>query len=132
MLTDLSILWVDDDMEFVEVLARRFQRRGATVRICGSAEDCLNAVRDERPDVVVTDRMLGGYDGLRLVSRLRNELPDLAVIMLSGYSDEASIREAMKAGVTEYLAKPVPLAELEQITCSLQRCRRYRLRSHGV
>ena len=111
MLTDLSILWVDDDLEFVEVLARRFKRRGARVRICGSAEDCLDAVGNDPPDVVVTDRMLGGYDGLRLVSRLREESPELAVIMLSGYSDEASIREAMNAGVTEYLAKPVPLAE---------------------
>jgi two-component system, NtrC family, response regulator GlrR len=114
MLTDLSILWVDDDIEFVELLARRFKRRGARVRICDSPESCLEAVRQERPDVVVTDRMLGGYDGLRLVSRLREELPDLVVIMLSGYSDEASIREAMDSGVTEYLAKPVPLAELQE------------------
>lgn len=115
MLTDLSILWVDDDMEFVEVLARRFKRRGARVRICGNAEDCLNAVCVECPDVVVTDRMLGGYDALRLVSRLRQQLPDLALIMLSGYSDEASIREAMDAGVTEYVAKPVALARLEEL-----------------
>jgi ActR/RegA family two-component response regulator len=114
MLTDLSILWVDDDVEFVEVLARRFKRRGARVRICGSAEACLDAVRSDPPDVVVTDRMLGGYDGLRLVLRLREEAPDLVVIMLSGYSDEASIREAMNAGVTEYLAKPVPLAQMEE------------------
>jgi ActR/RegA family two-component response regulator len=113
MLTDLSILWVDDDVEFVELLARRFKRRGARVRICGSAEACLEAVRHEPPDIVVTDRMLAGYDGLRLVSRLREEVADLDVIMLSGYSDEASIRAAMDAGVTEYLAKPVPLAQLE-------------------
>jgi ActR/RegA family two-component response regulator len=120
MLTDLSILWVDDDMEFVEVLARRFKRRGARVRICGSAEACLDAVRNDQPDIVVTDRMLGGYDGLRLVSQLRDDLPDLVVIMLSGYSDEASIREAMNAGVTEYVAKPVPLVRLEEllIRCS--------------
>jgi DNA-binding NtrC family response regulator len=115
MLTDLSILWVDDDMEFVEVLARRFMRRGARVRICGGAEACMEAVHNDAPDLVVTDRMLGGYDGLRLVSRLRDELPDLAVIMLSGYSDEASIREAMNAGVTEYVAKPVALARLEEL-----------------
>jgi ActR/RegA family two-component response regulator len=114
MLTDLSILWVDDDIEFVELLARRFKRRGARVRICDSPEACLEAVRQEAPDVVVTDRMLGGYDGLRLVSRLRQQVTDLVVIMLSGYSDEASIREAMDSGVTEYLAKPVPLAELEK------------------
>jgi CheY-like chemotaxis protein len=115
MLTDLSILWVDDDMEFVEVLARRFKQRGARVRICGSAQDCLNAVCDECPDVVVTDRMLGGYDALRLVSRLRQQLPDLVLIMLSGYSDEASIREALDAGVSEYVTKPVRLAELEEL-----------------
>jgi CheY-like chemotaxis protein len=114
MLTDLSILWVDDDMEFVEVLARRFKRRGARVRICGSAEACLEAVRSDPPDVIVTDRMLGGYDGLRLVSRLREDAADLAVIMLSGYSDKTSIEQAMSAGVTEYLAKPVPLVQLEE------------------
>jgi DNA-binding NtrC family response regulator len=115
MFTDVSILWVDDDMDFVEILARRFKRRGARVRICSNAEACMEAVRNDPPDVVVTDRMLGGYDGLRLVSRLREESPELAVIMLSGYSDEASIREAMNAGVTEYLAKPVPLAKLEEL-----------------
>ena len=114
MLADLSILWVDDDIEFVEVLARRFKRRGARVRICGSAEACLDAVRNDPPDIVVTDRMLGHYDGLHLVFRLREEAPDLVVLMLSGYSDEASIRAAMNAGVTEYLTKPVPLAQLEE------------------
>jgi ActR/RegA family two-component response regulator len=108
MLTDLSILWVDDDIEFVELLARRFKRRGARVRICDSPEACLEAVRQEPPDVVVTDRMLGGYDGLRLVSRLRQQVTELVVIMLSGYTHEASIREAIDSGVTQYLPKPVP------------------------
>jgi YesN/AraC family two-component response regulator len=46
---------------------------------------------------------------------LHEEAPALVVIMLSGYSDEASIREAMNAGVTEYMAKPVPLAQMEEV-----------------
>jgi YesN/AraC family two-component response regulator len=48
------------------------------------------------------------------VSRLREDAADLAVIMLSGYSDKTSIEQAMSAGVTEYLAKPVPLVQLEE------------------
>jgi DNA-binding response OmpR family regulator len=115
MLADLSILWVDDDLDLVEVLARRFRRQGARVRICASAEACLSAVDDERPDVVVTDRMLEGYDGLRLVSRLKELSPDLVVVMLSGYSDEVSVRHALNSGVDEFLAKPVPLLKLEEV-----------------
>jgi two-component system C4-dicarboxylate transport response regulator DctD len=132
VLTDLSILWVDDDTEFVELLARRFKRRGARVRICGSAEACLEAVRHEPPNIVVTDRMLAGYDGLRLVSRMREESPDLVVIMLSGHSDDASIQAAMNAGATEYLAKPVPLAQLEEVIVRCSLGDGARLTSHEV
>ena len=52
---------------------------------------CHRLVRDERPNVVVTDRMLGGYDGLRLVSRLREQLPDLVVIMQKAKSLAATL-----------------------------------------
>jgi DNA-binding response OmpR family regulator len=113
MLAGVSILLVDDDIEFAEVLARRLTRRGAQVRACVAADECLNWLQNEPVDIVITDRSLSGNDGLLLVRRIREDLRQIPVLMLSGHSDEESVKAALAAGVTEYLIKPTPLAELE-------------------
>ena len=72
----------------------------------------LEAVRENRPDVLVTDVSMAGMHGLELAERVRAELPATRVIVLSMYSSEEYVVRALKAGASGYLLKDSATAEL--------------------
>lgn len=114
MSPQLSLLLIEDEVDFLEILSRRFHRRGFEV-VCASAiDDALATVGNRKIDVILMDRTLRGLDCLEALPRLRLGHPDLKVLILSGRSDAGSIAEAMSAGAHGYLKKPCSLAEIEQ------------------
>lgn len=108
-----SLLLVDDDEEFLDILARRFHRRGLSVKSACSVQAAVEAAEQHVFQVAVVDRSLPGLDGLELMDRLRERTPDLRVIVLSGHGDAQAIAHARQRGAFEYLVKPSPLADLE-------------------
>ena len=76
----------------------------------GEASDgeiALSRIREVRPDVLITDIRMPFMDGLSLCRIVRNELPDIKIIILSGYNDFEYARKAIEVGVERYLTKPV-------------------------
>ncbi len=108
-----SLLLVDDNSEFLEVLERRFRRRGFAVTACTNEEAALAAARAGRLDAALIDRNLRATDGIELLKRLKQEQPEMAVIVLSGSSDAGAAHFALDSGAAEFLAKPCGLTELE-------------------
>jgi two-component system response regulator RegA len=107
----VDILVVDDDASFARVLARSLQRRGFPARAVTSAREALEACEASAPTHAVLDLKLGaGDDGLRLMRRLRESLPGLRVLLLTGYASIATAVEAIKQGADDYLAKPADAA----------------------
>ena len=72
---------------------------------CRSAEEALEKIPPQRPDVVLMDIHLPGESGIACTARLRQTLPKLQVIMLTVYEDTTSIFSALKAGACGYLLK---------------------------
>jgi DNA-binding response OmpR family regulator len=107
------ILLVDDNAEFLEILERRFRRRGFDVVACTDAAGALEAARLSKLDVAIVDRGLRSGDGIELLKQLKRDNSELAVIILSGNSDERVVRFALDSGAFDYLAKPCSLADLE-------------------
>ncbi|GAB2497087.1 response regulator transcription factor [Arenimonas alkanexedens] len=106
-----DILVVDDDASFGRVLARSLQRRGFAARAVVSVDEALAACDVAPPTHAVLDLMLGsGDDGLRLMRRLRERVPGLRVLLLTGYASIATAVEAIKQGADDYLAKPADAA----------------------
>ncbi len=94
------VLLIDDDQVFVQVLARALTARGFAVGTAGNRIDALAAARELRPDHAVLDLRLGEENGLALIPELLEVLPDLRILLLTGYASIATAVEAIKRGAT--------------------------------
>ena len=86
--------------------------------ILGEASDGYSAVekiKQEKPDIVLMDLDMPGLSGVAAIRLLKKMMPDLVMLILSTYSDERNIREAMNAGADGYLLKNIPLEELQSV-----------------
>lgn len=101
------LLIVDDDATFVRVLTRALTSRGFEAISAGSADEARALAQRHQPRYCVLDLKLGEENGLRLIPELRELVPDLRILLLTGYASIATAVEAIKRGAHDYLAKPV-------------------------
>src|SRR5262245_9368712 len=113
--TPMDLLIVDDDQEFRETLAARFARHGFQVQSAGNGEDALILAERRNFDVAIFDIMMPGMSGLELLKRFKADHPDCEVVLLTGQGSIETAVEAMKLGAYDYLQKPFPLKDLEQV-----------------
>jgi DNA-binding NtrC family response regulator len=107
------VLLVEDDRELREFLAEVLADAGYAVTPCATGELALRALGSEQSlDVVVTDLVLPGTGGQDLLHYVREERPELNVIILTAFGSIESAIELVKAGAYDYLTKPVGTAEL--------------------
>jgi DNA-binding NtrC family response regulator len=109
---ETSVLLVDDELSFVETLAKRLSLRRLQVTTAGSAADALQALERTPVDVVVLDVKMPGMDGIAATKAIRDAHPLIEVILLTGHANlEASV-EGLAMGAFDYLLKPVSIDEL--------------------
>lgn len=101
------LLLVDDDATFLRVLARAMASRGFEVITAKSFDEARALTRRHQPHYCVLDLKLGEENGLRLIPELHSLVPDMRVLLLTGYASIATAVEAIKRGAHDYLAKPV-------------------------
>ena len=87
----------------------------------GNGEEALELAEQLRPDVVLTDIKMPFMDGLELCRRLRQSLPAAKLVVFSGFDDFEYARQAMGAGVSEYILKPINAPELMEVLVKLRR-----------
>lgn len=101
------LLIIDDDPTFARVLARALGSRGFEVLTAGNADEARAMARRHHPRYCVLDLKLGEENGLRLIPELKALVPDMRVLLLTGYASIATAVEAIKRGAHDYLSKPV-------------------------
>ncbi len=101
------LLIIDDDATFVRVLARAMGSRGFEAIIATNIDEARMLARRHQPRYCVLDLKLGEENGLRLIPELQALVPDMRVLLLTGYASIATAVEAIKRGAHDYLAKPV-------------------------
>jgi two-component system, response regulator RegA len=109
-----SLLLVDDDLAFLEVLQRALQRRGHAVEVAASAAAALASAGSMRYDGVVLDLRIGSDSGLTCLLELRRLQPDAAILLLTGYASIATAVEAIKRGADDYRPKPASADDILQ------------------
>ncbi len=108
------ILVVDDEPAIVEGLEAFLSRIGYRVRTAYDAPTALQAVRAERPDVVLLDLRMPGGSGLEVLRCIREIDQGLKVILLTGFLDEETRQLALDLGAPLCLSKPMDLRLLER------------------
>lgn len=111
-LEDKSLLLVDDDVPFLNRLARAMQNRGFETQTADNVEAALAMVRQNPPAFAVVDMRLGDGNGLDIIAELKEIRPDSKTIMLTGYGNLATAVSAVKLGAIDYLAKPADADEV--------------------
>ena len=108
------ILIVDDE-ETIRLALRKFLRsRGYEVEIAGSGDQALEMLDRESFSLMLCDVRMPGMTGVQVVPQARARDEDLAIIMLTAVNDAATATEVLSAGASDYLMKPVELADLQQ------------------
>ena len=107
-----SLLLVDDDATFCQVLSRALEKRGFTVTVAHSVEQATPLALDNPPEYAVVDLKMGGASGLVLVQTLHELDAATRIVVLTGYASIATAVEAIKLGATQYLPKPANADEI--------------------
>ncbi len=107
------VLVIDDDPGVRDYMEALVTRQGYRVFAVADAEQALETLEETQPDIVTLDVVLPGIDGLETLKRLKQRLPDVPVVMLSGHGQARNIVEAMRLGASDFLRKPFEVEELE-------------------
>jgi DNA-binding NtrC family response regulator len=109
-----TVLFVDDETDFVESLIKRMQRRNISAYGVHSGEEALEFLAENKADVdvVVLDVRMQGMNGIETLKTVKHLYPAIEVVMLSGHANLSVAKEGMEMGAFDYLMKPVDLDEL--------------------
>jgi len=109
-----KVLLVDDEKDFLDIMAERMRARGMVVATAGSAEAALEMVIAESYDAVIMDMMMPVMDGLKALKLFKQSRPDLSIILLTANVPEEKCREAIGLGALAVIEKPADLVLLTQ------------------
>lgn len=101
------LLIIEDDIALAAILTRRMTKQGFECQQCHDASQGLLLARQFIPTHVLLDMKLEQENGLKLISPLRQLLPNVTMVLLTGYASIATAVEAIRLGADNYLAKPV-------------------------
>ena len=117
------VLLADDEEEIRTGISRKIDWTALGFSLVGEAgngEEALELAEQLRPDVVLTDIKMPFMDGLELCRRLRQSLPAAKLVVFSGFDDFEYARQAVGAGVSEYILKPINAPELAEVLNKLR------------
>ncbi|MEF3698185.1 two-component system response regulator [Desulfolutivibrio sp.] len=126
-LTDISVLYVEDDPVSVALVRAAIADRVGALHVAENGRDGLMAFVRFHPDVVVTDVRMPKMDGIAMATAMREMRPDTPIIVTTSLDDPALLRKAIRIGIGSYLLKPIKSHELLDVLGRLADTARHRL-----
>jgi len=105
-----TVLCVDDEAIIRGLCASALE--DYRVLTVDSAQEALKLLENEHVDIVLSDIIMPNVSGLELLKKIKEQQPDQAVILMTGYSDKNTILEALKAGADDFINKPINILQL--------------------
>lgn len=109
---EFTVLVVDDEEEFREMMVKRLNKKGLVALAADSGQAALDHLEAKRIDVVLLDVKMPGMDGIETLRQIRVLKPLVEVVLLTGHASVDSGIEGMKLGAFDYLMKPIELEPL--------------------
>lgn len=110
-----SILVVDDERSMRDFLKILLEKEGHRVLTAANAETALDMIPDNTFEVVVSDIRMPGMSGIDLLGKIKEDTPDLAVIMITAFASPDDAVLAMKNGAFDYISKPFNVDEIKSV-----------------
>ena len=120
----IKVLVVEDEILLLKNISKKISQISPAFCIIGEAfngKDALKLIKTCRPDIIFTDIRMPIMDGLELCKILKEEYPDILIVIVSGYNDFEYARTALSYNVCDYLLKPVQTNTLTELLSSLQK-----------
>lgn len=108
----MTVLFVDDEPDFLQTLLKRMRKRSVNAFGVGSGEEALIHLVHYPADVVVLDVRMPGMGGIETLRAIKKKTPLIEVVMLTGHASLEVAREGMENGAFDYLMKPVDIDDL--------------------
>lgn len=109
-----KLLVVDDEKDICDFVKNFFQERGYDVSTASSGEEALDAVKNNKPELILLDIKMKGMDGIAALKHIKEFDKTMKVVMVTALDDQDKMNEACKLGACEYITKPLVLDHLEQ------------------
>lgn len=110
-----KILIIEDDAAFCQMLQKFLTKHGYEVQTSYTAQDAKTKIKDGVFDLVLTDLRLPNYDGIQLLTDIKEEKPKIPVIVMTGYAEVGTAVSAMKKGAFDYISKPFTPDEMVMV-----------------
>ena len=107
-----KILIIDDEVEICKMVAERLFDAGYSASYALNGPDGLAMIKRDLPSLVLLDIGMPGMDGAEALRLIREQSPDLPVVILTGHRDPDMVKKIMGLGASEYLTKPINLDTL--------------------
>ena len=117
---EFTVLVVDDEQAFLEVLTIDFELSGCRVLTAPSGHKAFDIIQHEKVDVVLTDVRMSDGDGIELLDRIKASRPEIPVIFMTGFTD-LPYSEAKERGAEAVVWKPFDLEELNRTVLGYRR-----------
>jgi len=107
-----KILIVDDDRVVLASCKRILESESYSVNLTSSVKEALQMLEEKNFDLLLVDVIMPEYDGTYLIGNVRENLPHLPILVMSGYPTPETISTGMRMGATHFIAKPFTPDEL--------------------
>ncbi|MDD9148276.1 MULTISPECIES: response regulator [unclassified Sporolactobacillus] len=111
----VKLLIVDDQYGIRLLLNEIFQKEGYRTLLASSGPQALKAVHEHDPVLVLLDMKIPGMNGLETLKRIKQEKPEVKVVIMTAYGDQDIIRNAIAGGAIAHFSKPFDLQELTDL-----------------
>ena len=111
----LKVLIADDEEKICQLIIKLINWEEMGLKIAATASNGIEALEQAKickPEILITDIRMPGIDGMELIRKVKEKLPDTEIIIISGYSDFSYARKAIQEGVSDYILKPVGDSEI--------------------
>ena len=112
-LSDMVILYAEDDEGIREQIAHFLSHRCARLILAENGREALELYRAQRPDMIVSDVLMPEMDGLELAATIKSANPSIPIIVTTAFNDADYLLRAIEIGIDEYVLKPVSLEKLQ-------------------